>query len=111
VLRRARPEGATSAVIAIPDDMVASLIVRRLHRLNPELPVVARGHSEGAVLSLEVEGADEVVVPEFEAGLEMVRHALLHHHPVEPDAVNAYLTQQREQRYHPHQHPATPVVS
>lgn len=106
VLRRAHPETAASAVIALPDDFAATLVLRTLHQLNPELPVVARGHSERAERQLEVEGADEVVVPEFEAGLEMVRHALLHNHGVAPDDLNDYVAAERERRYHPHQHPS-----
>jgi len=105
ILQPARADTAASAVVAIPDDVVAALVIRRLHQLNPELPVVARGHSDQAVRFLEVEGADEVVSPEFEAGLEMVRHALLHHHRIEREAIESYLAEQREQRYHPHQHP------
>jgi CPA2 family monovalent cation:H+ antiporter-2 len=105
VLRPAHPDTAASAVIALPDDMVAAMVIRRLHALNPELPVVARGHTDQALDLLAVEGADEVVSPEFEAGLEMVRHALLHHHGLDPTVIDQYLGEQRDQRYHPHHHP------
>ncbi len=44
--------------------------------MNPDIRVVARAPSGEHGLSLAGSGADEVVQPEFEAGLEFVRRVL-----------------------------------
>lgn len=79
VLSHAYPQGAATAVVTIPDLFGARLVVRRLRTANPLMPIVARGHSERDVDVLRREGANEVVLAEFEAGLEVLRYALVHH--------------------------------
>jgi monovalent cation:H+ antiporter-2, CPA2 family len=44
--------------------------------MNPDIHVIVRAPGTGDVSSLAAEGADEVVQPEFEAGLEFVRQVL-----------------------------------
>lgn len=75
-LRRAGAERARLAVVAVPDFGVAYRCVRTLRDLNPNLPVLARVHrSRYRALLLEA-GATEVIQPEVEAALTIVRHSL-----------------------------------
>jgi voltage-gated potassium channel Kch len=45
--------------------------------MNPDLRIVARVSSDGNAGLLYQEGAEEVLEPEFEAGIEITRHALV----------------------------------
>ncbi len=68
---------ARVAVVALPEGVSTRLAVRELRRLNPSLPIVARAHSDEEVDAARREGATRVVYAELEAGLEMMRDALL----------------------------------
>jgi CPA2 family monovalent cation:H+ antiporter-2 len=56
--------------------MATELTVRNALRINPKLDVVARVHFDDEAKTLRTMGVAELVRPEFEAGLEMVRHTL-----------------------------------
>lgn len=76
VLSLADLERARVLVLTIPDPMVVETAVKNALLINPRLDVVARTRG-GALLKLAVtEGFLEIVEPEFEAGLEIMRHAL-----------------------------------
>ena len=45
-------------------------------QINPKLDVVARVHIDSEAERLQALGVAELVRPEFEAGLEIVRHTL-----------------------------------
>ena len=60
----------------MPDVRAAELTVRNARSFNPRLDIVARAQSGDDLPRLRAAGADEVVHPQFEAGLEIVRHAL-----------------------------------
>lgn len=53
-------------------------IIHFVERVNPNLHIVARARSVEAMETLHQMGIYEVVQPEFEASLEIVRQALLH---------------------------------
>ena len=53
-------------------------IVRQARRLRPNLHIVTRARDLAQLQELQAHGVYEVVQPEFEAGLEIVRQALLH---------------------------------
>ncbi len=75
-LERAGVGGARLVVVAVPDAGAAARCVRAVRQLAPQVPVVARAH-HAAVRGLLLEaGASEVVQPEVEAALTMVRHSL-----------------------------------
>ena len=65
-------------ILTVPSVTVAQAIVIRVHQLAPTLPIVARAE-EGVehMERLHRLGVAEVVQPHFEAGLEIVRQALL----------------------------------
>ncbi|MBI3945458.1 MAG: cation:proton antiporter [Armatimonadetes bacterium] len=76
ILHHTHPETARLAVITFPDLITTRLAARYLRRLNPEIRIIARVHEEAEVECLYKEGVEEVLQPEFEAGVELTRHAL-----------------------------------
>jgi len=69
---------ARALVVTIPDDPAAGLAVAAARRIAPTLPIVARASQAEGVSELAKLGADDVIHPELEGGLELLRHTLLH---------------------------------
>ncbi len=63
-------------VVTFPDPISTKLAVENARRINPRLDVVARLHMEEDVEELRSLGVAEIVQPEMEAGLEVIRHTL-----------------------------------
>lgn len=80
VLEAARIEEARLLLVTIPDMLISRTVVNQVRRLNPALHIVARVDSVEQMNAFSAMGVHEVVQPEFEAGLEMTRQALLHLH-------------------------------
>ncbi|MDR7481965.1 MAG: cation:proton antiporter [Armatimonadota bacterium] len=78
ILDRAGAASARLAVVAVPDAEVAARATRTLRRLRPDLPILVRAHHEHHRDRLVAAGAAEVVQPEIEAALTIVRHSLDH---------------------------------
>ena len=78
VLKAANIEHARLLLITVPATIVAQTIVKRARRLNPQLHIVARTEGIEQMKTLHTLGVSEVVQPEFEAGLEITRQALLY---------------------------------
>jgi CPA2 family monovalent cation:H+ antiporter-2 len=76
VLRRAGAAQARSIAIAAPDLFAALGTTRIARRINPSIDIVTRANFFGEVEELREAGANQIVQPEFEAGLEFVRHVL-----------------------------------
>ena len=76
MLEHAAPGPARLLAALVPDPLVTELIVRRARSLSPRLDIVARAVGIEQVEALRRAGASEVVQPEFEAAIEVVRHAL-----------------------------------
>jgi monovalent cation:H+ antiporter-2, CPA2 family len=76
VLEHAHLEHARLLAILMPDSRAAELATRHARAINPRLDIVARGGSVEDLERLRAAGAAEVVQPEFEAGVEVIRHAL-----------------------------------
>ncbi|MEZ4554163.1 MAG: cation:proton antiporter [Dehalococcoidia bacterium] len=77
VLATAGVERARLLAVCVPDDTTALLVITNAHQLRSNLTTVSRAHSN-AVLDLQRSlGAHEVVVPEFEGGIEMIHRTLL----------------------------------
>lgn len=66
------------ALITTPNISTTGAIVKSIHRINPDLHVVARVEGVDQMKMLNDLGVYEVVQPEFEAALEISRQALLH---------------------------------
>jgi CPA2 family monovalent cation:H+ antiporter-2 len=77
VLTHAGLTRARALVIAGPDEDASALVVTAGRDLAPELPIIARATSEDGTRRLTDLGAQDVIHPELEGGLEIVRHTLL----------------------------------
>lgn len=78
VLEMAEIEKARLIVIAIPSFVDVHSIVSHVRQLKADLHILARAESAEQMTALHEIGVFEVVQPHFEAGLEMMRQALLH---------------------------------
>ena len=77
VLTHAGLAQARALVVAGPDEDASALVVTAARDLAPELPIIARATSEEGTKRLAQLGAHDVIHPELEGGLEIVRHTLL----------------------------------
>ena len=68
---------AQAIVVTSPDEATGALIVTAARDLAPDLPIIARGATTEGVKQLARLGAQTVIHPEMEGGLEIVRHLLL----------------------------------
>jgi CPA2 family monovalent cation:H+ antiporter-2 len=68
---------ARALVVAGPDEASSELVVAAARDLAPELPIIARASTEDGIDRLAKLGAQDVIHPELEGGLEIVRHTLL----------------------------------
>ncbi|HUU40583.1 MAG TPA: cation:proton antiporter, partial [Desulfatiglandales bacterium] len=78
VLEAAEINKATLLLVTVPSIVVSQTITDRVRHINPKLRIVARATSIDHMKDLHRLGVYEVVQPEFEAGLEFTRQALLH---------------------------------
>lgn len=77
VLTHAGLERARALVVAGPDESSNELVVAAARDISPKLPIIARATTEDGINQLARLGAQEVIHPELEGGLEIVRHTLL----------------------------------
>ncbi|MGE5374297.1 MAG: cation:proton antiporter [Bacteroidota bacterium] len=77
VLTHADLSHARALVVTGPDEDANALIVTAAHDLAPKLPIIARASSEEGTKHLARLGAQDVIHPELEGGLEILRHTLL----------------------------------
>lgn len=78
VLEAAHLDEACLLLITTPGLVTTRAIAAHARRQHPELEIVARGSDRESLPTLRELGVAEVVLPEFEASLELVRQALLH---------------------------------
>lgn len=76
LLVRAGIQRARTIAVTATDLVSAQAAVRIAKELNPAIDVVTRATDLESVEALRAAGSGEVVQPEFEAGLEFVRHVL-----------------------------------
>jgi len=76
VLEHASLAEASLLAIVVPDPRTAELATRHARGMNPRLDIIARAPRAEDVERLRQAGATDVVQPEFEAGVEIIRHAL-----------------------------------
>jgi CPA2 family monovalent cation:H+ antiporter-2 len=94
LLRQAGIEHARTLAIATPDLITARMAIQTARRLNPGIRIIARSAGGAERDTLDEAGADEVVQPEFEAGLEFVRR-VLRWHGVSSKETGALVTRRR----------------
>jgi monovalent cation:H+ antiporter-2, CPA2 family len=76
VLHRAGAHAARAMAVTIPNFMVNAQTTRLARRMNSGIDIITRAARFDELQDLRDAGANEVVQPEFEAGLEFVRHVL-----------------------------------
>ena len=76
VLEQAGAAEATVLLVAIPEGIEAGAVTARARKLNPDLCIVARAHSDDERNDLARYGADRVVLAEDETAARMVEHCL-----------------------------------
>ena len=77
VLTHAGLDQARALVVAGPNESSSELVVASARDLAPNLPIIARATTEEGINQLAQLGAQDVIHPELEGGLEIVRHTLL----------------------------------
>lgn len=77
LLERAGVARAKVLAITYPDFVTARAAIQVARTLNPNIHVIARATAFGEIGPLDATGADEIVQPEFEAGMEFVRQTLV----------------------------------
>ncbi|MEZ4386217.1 MAG: cation:proton antiporter [Candidatus Krumholzibacteriia bacterium] len=97
VLDAAGLADACLLVVTTPAAVTTLAIVRHARGFRPDLHVVVRAESEVLVRELQDLGVYEVVQPQLEAGLELLRQSL-GHLGASPDEVQALCQAQRSQQ-------------
>ncbi len=77
IIRNAYLEQASLLVTTVPDEPSAMMIVAAARDINPSIPIFARAATEEGMRQMTELGANYVVHPELEGGLELIYHALL----------------------------------
>lgn len=77
VIRHAHLERARALVTTVPDETAAAMIVVAARQIAPKLPIIGRAASEKGVRHMAGLGADHLIHPELEGGLEIIQHTLL----------------------------------
>lgn len=98
VLTHTQLARARALVVTVPEEATAELVVATAQDLAPGVPVIARAATEAGVRRLSALGAREVIHPELEGGLAIVRQALVRLGFPEQD-VDHYTEAVRRDRY------------
>lgn len=77
VLMHAGLDRARALVVTLPDETATELVVAAARKIAPNLPIIARAATTKGVGRLINLGARDVIHPELEGGLEVMRHTLL----------------------------------
>lgn len=85
---------ARTVAVTTPDLIITEAVIRLARELNPAIHVIVRAPAAIDVGRLTEGGADEVVQPEFEAGLEFVRQ-ILGWQGIDPAATDALVAARR----------------
>lgn len=100
VLHAAGVEHARLLLVTIPHVVGVELVINRARSVNEDLRIVARAMHEEQLKHLGGMGITEVVQPEFEAGLEMVRQVLIQFQ-VMPAEIRRFADAVRKEMYAP----------
>ena len=98
ILGHAHLEAARVVVIAIRQSSSAEKIAHDAHAQSPAVRVVARADTDDAVEALVAVGADDIVRPELEGGIELMSHTLLDL-GYRPKQIHAYANDLRASGY------------
>jgi len=76
ILAQAQLNKALVLVCSFNDSFATGLTVRNAHKSNPGLHIITLVKKESDASGMLSYGASEIVLPEFEAGLEIIRYTL-----------------------------------
>lgn len=77
VITHAGLDAARALVVTLPEEAATEIVVGAARVLAPHLPIIARAGTQSGVQRLYELGAKEVIQPELEGGLEVMRLTLL----------------------------------
>ncbi|MEA4907182.1 MAG: cation:proton antiporter [Anaerolineaceae bacterium] len=77
VITHAGLKRARVLVVTVPEEATTALVIAAARQIHPDLPIIARAASVEGVRYLARAGAQRIVHPEMEGGLEIVHHTLL----------------------------------
>ena len=77
VLAHAGLSRARLLVVTVPDEATTGVIVAAARDEAPDLPIIVRAATDAGVRRLALLGAQQVIHPELEGGLQIVRRTLL----------------------------------
>lgn len=77
VLTHAELAHARALVVTVPEEAASEIVVAAARAIAPNLPIIARASTRDGIERLTELGARDVIHPELEGGLEVVRHTLL----------------------------------
>ena len=78
ILEHAALRRARLLVVTLPEEASTELTVAAARDIAPQLSIIARAATRAGVIRLSNLGANLVIHPELEGGLQVVRHTLLH---------------------------------
>ena len=76
ILSRVHLKQARVVVVTLPDEAAAAIVVATAREEAPNVPIIVRAASQEGVQRLIALGAQHVIFPELEGGLEMMRETL-----------------------------------
>ncbi len=76
LLKAARIAEASLLIITTPSVVMSQSIVENSRKMNPKIQIITRAENRDIMIALHQLGANEIVQPQFEAGLEITRLAL-----------------------------------
>jgi len=76
ILSRVHLKQARVVVVTLPDEAAAAIVVATAREEAPNVPIIVRAASQEGVHRLIALGAQHVIFPELEGGLEMMRETL-----------------------------------
>jgi CPA2 family monovalent cation:H+ antiporter-2 len=98
VLDHAGIRHARVLVVASVDLVSTPAAIRYARKVNPSIAIITRAHAASEVELLRAAGANEIVQPEFEAGLECVRY-VMRRYGVSAQETNALVGHRRAAHY------------
>ncbi|HET8842111.1 MAG TPA: NAD-binding protein, partial [Ktedonobacteraceae bacterium] len=98
ILMHAQVAHARAVVITLPDETSAQIVVATVRQLSMLVPVIVRASTQEGVSRLFDLGSNEVIHPELEGGLNIVRQTLARLGYAEDD-MEEYLTAVRHDHY------------
>ena len=98
ILSQVHLKQARAVVVTLPDEAAAFIVVATAHAEASQVPIIVRAATQEGVHRLFALGAQHVIYPELEGGLEMMRETLDHLGYLESD-IREYTDAVRGSRY------------